>query len=244
MTTGKTRFLGISFNPLCETDVVGRIASYVEEDNFRYIVTPNVDHVVEFNSKSVEGDAFQCAYSSAALVLCDSRILALLARLGAIDLPVVTGSDLTRLLIERGGPWRRLAVVGGDHTIQSYLRSQFPHYDWKFLIPPMGVLNDPVARDSIAQFVRAAQADLIFFAIGAPQSEICCLEISRLGNTKGVALCTGASLEFLTGIKSRAPKWMQKAHLEWLHRLASEPARLWRRYLVRGPLVFQDLVET
>ena len=78
----------------------------------------------------------------------------------------------------------------------------------------------------------------LFFAIGAPQSEIVFAEILERGQARGVALCIGASLEFLTGAKTRAPLWMQRAGLEWLFRLGTEPRRLWRRYLVEGPKIF------
>jgi N-acetylglucosaminyldiphosphoundecaprenol N-acetyl-beta-D-mannosaminyltransferase len=50
-----------------------------------------------------------------------------------------------------------------------------------------------------------------------------------------VILCVGAAFDFLAGTKRRAPEWMQQVGLEWLHRLASEPGRLGRRYLVGNP---------
>jgi UDP-N-acetyl-D-mannosaminuronic acid transferase (WecB/TagA/CpsF family) len=64
-----------------------------------------------------------------------------------------------------------------------------------------------------------------------------CGEIQLKGAT-GVGLCIGASLEFLTGAKRRAPLWLQRLGLEWLFRLLTEPRRLWRRYLVEGPRIF------
>jgi N-acetylglucosaminyldiphosphoundecaprenol N-acetyl-beta-D-mannosaminyltransferase len=51
----------------------------------------------------------------------------------------------------------------------------------------------------------------------------------------GIGLCVGASVEFVVGAKKRAPGWVQQAHLEWLHRLASEPRRLWKRYILEAP---------
>lgn len=57
------------------------------------------------------------------------------------------------------------------------------------------------------------------------------------GDCTGVGLCVGASLDFLGGKARRAPRWMQRVRLEWLHRLAQEPRRMWRRYLVEGPKV-------
>jgi len=53
-----------------------------------------------------------------------------------------------------------------------------------------------------------------------------------------VGLCVGASLAFLTGQLRRAPRAMQVLHLEWLFRLLSEPRRLWRRYVLKGPRIF------
>ena len=77
-----------------------------------------------------------------------------------------------------------------------------------------------------------------FLCVGSPQQEMVAREALRLGRGKGVALCCGASLEFLAGRVERAPLWMRNARLEWLHRLLSEPKRMWKRYLVDGPRIF------
>jgi exopolysaccharide biosynthesis WecB/TagA/CpsF family protein len=63
-------------------------------------------------------------------------------------------------------------------------------------------------------------------------------EVMKEGDAVGVAVCCGASLDFLAGGLARAPQWMRQARLEWLHRLGSQPARLWRRYLMDGPRIF------
>jgi exopolysaccharide biosynthesis WecB/TagA/CpsF family protein len=55
----------------------------------------------------------------------------------------------------------------------------------------------------------------------------------------GIGLCVGASMDFLSGSRKRAPQWMQQARLEWLFRLLDEPQKLWRRYLVEGPKIFR-----
>jgi UDP-N-acetyl-D-mannosaminuronic acid transferase (WecB/TagA/CpsF family) len=53
-----------------------------------------------------------------------------------------------------------------------------------------------------------------------------------------LALCIGASINFLTGSERRAPRWMQLIGFEWLYRLMNDPRRLAKRYLVRGPRIF------
>lgn len=58
---------------------------------------------------------------------------------------------------------------------------------------------------------------------------------------RGLTLCCGASINFLTGVERRAPQWMQRLSLEWLYRLLQNPRRLARRYLVRGPQIVRLL---
>jgi len=56
------------------------------------------------------------------------------------------------------------------------------------------------------------------------------------GRVHAVMLGVGAALDFHAGTVKRAPAWMRKSGLEWLHRLASDPRRLWRRYLVTNTI--------
>ena len=74
--------------------------------------------------------------------------------------------------------------------------------------------------------------------MGAPQQEMIAYAIAQRGDATGVGLCVGAALDFLSGRATRAPLWMRELGVEWLHRLVSEPRRMWRRYLVDGPRVF------
>ncbi|SEH18218.1 polymer biosynthesis protein, WecB/TagA/CpsF family [Sphingopyxis sp. YR583] len=229
-------FLGIRFDRLDPPAAAAEVLSLSTRSDFSYVVTPNVDHIVQLSSK--DDPVLTMSYRDAALRLCDSRISSRLAYLSGIDLPVVTGSDLTADLLGQWLTREKLVVVGGDAKLHHALRLRYPLFHWQFYQPPMGVRHDAKARMEIAQFVEDAAADVVFFAIGAPQSEIVCAEILARGQARGVALCIGASLEFLTGAKTRAPRWMQRAGLEWLFRLGTEPRRLWRRYLVEGPKIF------
>jgi exopolysaccharide biosynthesis WecB/TagA/CpsF family protein len=233
----KTEFLGVYFDDLSAAGALDAIILLVGRHIFSYVVTPNVDHVVALNR--VPDAQLVDAYAHADLTLCDSRILGLMAQQSGLDLHAVPGSDLTRELLDMNNASWRCAVIGGDAALHATIAELYPQHVWVFHQPPMGVRRNAAARQKIADFVENAEADFIFFAIGAPQSEICCHEIVQRNQARGVALCIGASLEFLTGAKKRAPNWMQQASLEWLHRLCSEPARLWRRYLVEGPRVFR-----
>ena len=118
------------------------------------------------------------------------------------------------------------------------LRTLRPDLDILQHVPPMGMLKKTEAMSEAEAFVRDARARFTLLAVAMPQQEILALRVAKAGRAVGIGLCVGASLDFLTGRKSRAPLWMQKASLEWLHRLLSEPRRLWRRYLIEGPRIF------
>ena len=102
----------------------------------------------------------------------------------------------------------------------------------------MGVRDRPALQEEIACFVEREAPDFTFLAMGAPQSELVAQRLANRGKARGVALCIGASIEFLSGARRRAPRWTQRLGLEWAFRLLSEPRRLWRRYLVQGPRIF------
>ncbi len=236
-----TEFLGLAFAGLSLGETVDLILDRPSGSDFAYVVTPNVDHVVRLDQAPDDpaSTAFARAYSDAWLVLCDSRVLARLARLSGRQLSLVPGSDLTAaLLADPRLAGRRVAVVGGGPGLLHKLEQQVPSATFVQHRPPMNVLRDPAAMADIETFVENARSDLVIFAIGAPQSEIAARQCLLAGRSQGVALAAGASLEFVVGEKARAPRWMRRAGLEWAFRLATEPRRLWRRYLIAGPRVF------
>ena len=242
----KIGFLGVLFDVVDEDAVLAWIAAAAAAPDFAYLVTPNVDHVVMLEEPTAGRTAepwrgaYRAAVAGAGLCVNDSRILQRLAHFAHLTLPVTPGSDIVRALVARRCDLAgSLVLVGGKKEEGDWLRNALPGHRVLHLDPPMGVRHSRSAQEEIARFVENAGADIVLFAIGAPQSEIVCHAIAQRGRARGVGLCIGASVEFLSGAKRRAPKWMQKSGLEWLFRLASEPGRLWRRYLVRGPRVFK-----
>jgi len=232
------RFLNVDFDSLTPMEVLDWVRSKTRSDRFEYLVTPNVDHLNRLDAEVPDGPMHR-AYECASLRLCDSRVVQRLAKLSSLDLPLVTGSDLTSSILSED--WLgelTIAVIGGDADLINRLRRMAPA-KWVQHIPPMGVLRDRPAQEAIARFVEAEQADITFFAFGAPQSEVVCDLIAGRGRARGVGLCIGASLDFATGRVQRAPRWVQKLGLEWLHRLVQEPRRLARRYLLVGPNIFR-----
>jgi N-acetylglucosaminyldiphosphoundecaprenol N-acetyl-beta-D-mannosaminyltransferase len=96
--------------------------------------------------------------------------------------------------------------------------------------PPLGFEKDAAENEAILARVAAANADLVVVGLGAPKQELW-VAAHRDRIAAPAALCVGATIDFLAGEKARAPVWMRRVGLEWLHRMASEPRRLARRYL-------------
>jgi exopolysaccharide biosynthesis WecB/TagA/CpsF family protein len=106
----------------------------------------------------------------------------------------------------------------------------------------MGFIGDPAAVETCLQFIESASPfRFCFLAVGSPQQERIAALLRARGRARGLGLCVGASLNFLTGAEKRAPQWVQRLALEWLYRLGQDPRRLARRYLVRGPRIFRYL---
>jgi exopolysaccharide biosynthesis WecB/TagA/CpsF family protein len=239
MPTDRENFLDVAFDVLPPGQLASQIEAVSSDSPFRYLVTPNVDHLVRLHRRGADVPGLAEAYRSADFCVCDSKVLARLAKWRGVSLPVITGSDLTAALFEgviKNGD--RIAIVGGDAAMLDELRARYPAVRFSQHCPPMGLMRDPAARKAAAEFIAREQARFTFICVGSPQQELIAAEASRIEGTRGMAFCVGAALEFITGRTKRAPRLARRLGLEWAHRLITDPRRLWRRYLVEGPAIF------
>jgi exopolysaccharide biosynthesis WecB/TagA/CpsF family protein len=208
---------------------------------FGYVVTPNVDHVIRYYDDS----GFRGLYADTAYVLLDSRFLSYLLRLTrGIRAHVCTGSDLTAELFAKViAPADRIVLIGGTADQARILRERYGLMNLHHHNPPMGFARDPAAVEECLRFVEAhSPFRFCMLGVGCPQQELVAQKLKSRGIARGLALCIGASVNFITGVERRAPRWMQKAGFEWLYRLVQDPRRLAKRYLLRGPRVFALLL--
>lgn len=221
-------------------DVVGRdaaldaIEALVTGGGGGAVFTPNTDHVV----KAERDPALRSAYASVDLSLADGMPLVWASRLLGTPLPErVAGSDLVVPLAERAASrgWSLYLLGGapGDAERAAEVLARRPGVrivgtDAPYLGP--GPDGERVGHEAALR-VRAAAPDLVYVAFGAPKQELWIARHRELIRP-AVALGVGASLAFIAGTQPRAPRWMARAGLEWVHRLSREPRRLWRRYLV------------
>ena len=227
-----TRFMTLDFIDDDGPALLDRVAR-LARGPYAYVVTPNVDHVV----KLMEGRVDREVYQGADLKLCDSRILGHLARLRGKRLAVYPGSDMTAdLLASDAAEQMAIAVFGPDRAAFDDLAARYPKARLSFLDAPVLTPGAP-AWDRAVGEVLAADWDVLLTCISFPKQERFAHALRMAGRPHGVALCVGASVDFLTGRQQRAPRLFQKLSLEWLHRLLSQPRRMFRRYVVEGPAI-------
>jgi len=239
MSTGESAyFLGSRFDTGSIDEAACNILAETH-GRFRYVVTPNVHHIVRL----LEDPAtMRPLYDRAWRVFCDSRVLSCLAWVNGHKLPVITGSDLTADLIARAANQRlTIAVIGPTGASCARLQERYPGLNVVVHTLPMGFIKSELEVQKSVDFVVKTQAPLVFLAVGMPQQEILANHIADHPQARGVGLCIGASIDFLTGQQRRAPVWLQKVGLEWLYRLLSDPQRLARRYLIECPRIFHHM---
>jgi N-acetylglucosaminyldiphosphoundecaprenol N-acetyl-beta-D-mannosaminyltransferase len=208
--------LGLDFADIDAVAAAAAIAERPDGAPFRYVVTPNADHLVRLERQP----ELVGIYRDALLRLMDSRMVARAAQVLGLNTPsVATGSDVAaRLLGYHVRPRERVTVVGLRPEFVPMLVDRCgiappAHHD-----PVMGFARHPAALREAVEFVVANPARLVFLAVGSPSQEILAAAIQATGRAVGTGLCAGASLDFLAGAAQRAPWLMQRAGLEWLHR--------------------------
>jgi N-acetylglucosaminyldiphosphoundecaprenol N-acetyl-beta-D-mannosaminyltransferase len=233
------RFMTLEFADGDRPQTLARVLD-MARGAYGYVVTPNVDHVV----KLMDGRVSREVYDGAALKVCDSRILAHLAQLRGLCLPVYPGSDMTAdLLAAPAAEGLVIGVFGPDRAAFDDLVARYPRQTLRWLEAPMLTPGTP-GWTAAVKAAAEAEWDVLLACVSFPKQELFAHALGAAGRKAGVTLCVGASIDFLTGRQQRAPRIFQRLSLEWLHRLLSQPRRMFRRYVIEGPAIFGWFVKT
>lgn len=208
-----------------------------------HIVTPNAQFVQIARSDS----RFAAIMQKADLSVADGVPLVWASRLLGSPLPGrVNGTDLmVRLSVEAARRGWRVYFFGGRsgaaEGAAAALRATNPSLQVAGIdCPAMDFMLDAQLDANAAERIRKAAADILFVALGAPKQETW-IDAHR-DLPVGVMVGVGGSFEMVAGITRRAPACFQRAGCEWLWRLAMEPRRMWRRYLVGNSLFLSILL--
>ena len=235
---------GVRVHAVSEADAICHMMAELDAGRGGMVVTPNLDHL----HRCLHDIAFAAMVSEADLVLADGMPLVWAARLQGTPLPQrVAGSNLITSLSQGAAhAGRSVFLLGGSPgTAEGAARAlseKFPSLKVVgTLCPPVGFENDVGMMAEIIQKLSAARPDIVFVALGSPKQERLIVKLRPL-LPHSWWLGVGISFSFLCGDVRRAPLWMQRCGMEWLHRLVQEPRRLFRRYVVVGiPFAFSLL---
>lgn len=188
---------------------------------------------------------YRAVLRRAALVLNDGAGLGIAGRLRGLPFPAnLNGSDFTPRILELAAArgWRVYflgARPGVAETAAGRLRRRIPGLN------VVGVRDGyfpPEEAMAVVKDIHRAGTGLLLVAMGNPLQEIW-LDRYLLATGARVGIGVGAFFDFAAGVMPRAPSWMNRAGIEWAYRLAREPRRLWRRYLIGNVLFLARVVK-
>lgn len=227
---------GVRLHALTEKQAIAHILNALDRNRGGWVVTPNLDHLRRASADA----AFAGLVAEADLVVADGMPLIWASRLQGTPLPErVAGSTLVDTLAAAAAEHgRSLFLLGGApgaaEGAAHVLQQRYPRLRIVgTFCPSFGFENDPEELSRLEGAIIGAGPDIVYVALGSPKQERL---IHRLRPLLPEAwwLGVGISLSFLAGDVRRAPVWVQRLGLEWVHRLAQEPGRLAQRYLVQG----------
>jgi N-acetylglucosaminyldiphosphoundecaprenol N-acetyl-beta-D-mannosaminyltransferase len=230
-----TELMGLRFAALTRHQVVDHVFRALAGGGGGWIATLNLDYL----RRCAEDPGARRTFSETDLVVADGIPLLWASHLLGTPLPDrVAGADLVWLLAERAArEGHSLYLLGGNpgaaDGARARLRARWPGLRIAGASSPR-ISAEPSHAEisSLRGFLDEAGPDLVYVAFGAPKEERVISALRpHFPGTWWIGV--GVSLSFMGGEIRRAPQWMQRAGLEWIHRLAQEPRRLARRYLLQ-----------
>lgn len=228
--------MGLAFDPLDEAETVANILDAVRARRGGWICPTNLD-VLRQRTASLQ---IRELVDSADLVVADGMPLVWASRVAGTPLPErVAGSALIWSLSAAAAPaGASVFLLGGNlgaaEDAARILGECTPGLRVAgTLHPPFGFDRDPDALAAIEDALRAAQPDLVFVGLGFPKQERLIQGLRSVLPASYFVSC-GIAFSYVSGDVARAPGWARRLGLEWVHRLAQEPRRLARRYLLDG----------
>jgi N-acetylglucosaminyldiphosphoundecaprenol N-acetyl-beta-D-mannosaminyltransferase len=231
-------FLGTPIDDVNLERAIDWIRARADESGPTLLVhTVNVDHIVLARRNASFADVAR----DAGLSVADGMPLVWGSRILGFHLPErVTGVDLFTGLVTSSGPKLPLYMLGAQPDIARRAADVVNRIATGIelvgvLSPGPEELADPAGNSKVVQAVNDSGAAIVAVAFGAPKQELWLAQnATRLRPRVGIGV--GGTFDFLAGEVRRAPDWMRRSGLEWLHRLASDPRRLAKRYLLDDPV--------
>ena len=229
------RILGMRVDRTSYQDAAERVLEWARDRQSRYVCVATVNNVME----AYDSGDFRRIMNQADLVTPDGMPLVWgLRLLGAREATRVYGPLLTPAVLSaaarEGVP---VAFYGGSaealRKLVAVVQHRYPALPVSYaLAPPFRPLSEAEDKRIVGE-IRDSGARILFVGLSTPKQER--WMAAHRGSIPAVMLGVGAAFDFLAGVKPQAPAWMQNSGLEWLFRLATEPRRLFWRYMKHNP---------
>lgn len=234
MAMTRMRLMNTEIDNLTMDETLDAIDSLIKEDNCSYVVTPNVDHIVQLE----KDEELKRVYENASLILTDGKPLIWISNWYKTPIKEkISGSDLfppvCELAAKKGYTMYLLGAAEG--VADKAAKNLMDKYKGLNIVgtysPPFGFEKDKVELKKIERQIQEVHPDILIVGLGCPKQEKYmyhhCKELDV-----PISFGLGASIDFEAGNIKRAPRWMSEHGLEWLYRITQDPKRLAKRYLV------------
>jgi len=244
MGSPRVNVLGTGISPISMPTALSQIDDWIQSRARQYVCVCTVHTVMQCR----RSDALRRLVNASGMNTPDGMPLVWLSRMaGYPDVTRVYGPDLMLAEMEHGqAAGHRHYFYGGGTDVASRLaqrmRERFPGLRIAGTHTPPFKSVDELSSDGTVELINRAEPDIVWVGISTPKQELWMARM-RARLTAPVLIGVGAAFDFHSGTVAQAPSWMQRSGLEWLFRLAHEPRRLWRRYLVDNPWFLFELAQ-
>ena len=230
----RIKFMNTDIDNLTMAETLNEIDKLIQKKNCSYVVTPNVDHIVQLE----RDEELKRVYENASLILTDGKPLIWISNWYKTPIKEkISGSDLfprvCDLAAKKGYTMYLLGAAEG--VAAKAANNLMNKYKGLNIVgaysPPFGFEKDKAELKKIESQIQDVHPDILIVGLGCPKQEKYMYHhCKELGVPISFGL--GASIDFEAGNIKRAPKWMSEHGLEWLYRITQDPKRLAKRYLV------------
>ena len=241
----KVNILGVQISSISNDDLLAAFTSNILHKEKKQVCITPVNSVLA----AVKSEQVKTIYNNADYVLCDGMPLKWASSF--LNTPIkerITGLDLLPNLVELCSKndfsiFLLGASPGVGDKLKDIILNQYPQAKIVGVyVPPFMTTFTADENNNMISAVNAASPDVLLVSLTAPKQDI------WIANNKDALNATllvgiGGAFEVMAGLAKRAPKWVQKAGLEWLYRFIQEPKRLFRRYFIEAPLFIPLIIK-
>lgn len=241
MALNRMRFMNSYIDNVTKEEAIAHIEECINTRKIGHVITPNVDQVIRIESDKY----FKEIYENAELLLADGTPLVWISRWYKKPIKEkICGSDLVpdlcKLAAQKG---YLIFLLGSAEGVAAKAAENLKKNNPGLRVagvysPPYGFEKDKNEIDKINEMLFNSKADMLFVGMGVPKQDIFIYENMNKYQIP-MSFSIGATIDFEAGIQKRAPKWVNHIGMEWLYRLAHDPKRMFKRYIIDDMKIFK-----